>query len=142
MQLPDSPTHDFTADNRTIVQKPTSTSSDTAVREIYSRGNVPLLIGDRILAEVASAELIEGLIAAGELSHAELARMSAGLAESLSETVAHDCIHAELADIAADAAALFVLCLRRQQILDIDNIPACRVSFDSNQNQAVLTFAS
>ncbi|MDH3742705.1 MAG: hypothetical protein OER56_14020 [Hyphomicrobiales bacterium] len=124
--------------SRTMIELPSAQADDAAVRDILQRGNIPLLIGDSILAEVANNEINEGLSATGSLSSAELADISTGLVESISDAFESGGEACNMAEVAADAAALFVLCLRRNNVLDVDNIPACSVSFTSQGNQAQL----
>ena len=124
--------------SRTMIELPSAQADDAAIREILQRGNIPLLIGDSILAEVANDEINEGLAASGNLSSTELARISTGLVESISDALERGDEPCDMAEVAADAATLFVLCLRRSNVLDVDNIPACSVSFTSQGNEARL----
>ena len=140
MQLPDAEIA-ATVTSRKMIELPGSDTDDEAVREILSRGNVPLLIGDNILAEVANQELNEGLEASAALSHSELANISAGLAENIRNSLTDGDVMGDAAEIAADAAALFVLCLRRGDVLDVSKLPACSVIFDGTSNEARLTVA-
>ena len=127
--------------SRTVIELPPADADDTAVREILERGNIPLLIGDNILAEIANSELDEGLEATGGLNSADLLTISSSLVENISSALDAEGETCDLAEVAADAAALFVLCLRRNNVLDVDNIPACRVSFSSEGNDAHLILA-
>lgn len=141
MQLPDLDAGVFAASPETMIELPSLDACDNAVLEIVARGNIPLLIGEKILAEVANTELSEGLAATESLSNGELTNISTGLAESLSEALKSGCAACDMTAVAADAAALFVLCLRRSQLLDVDNLPACSVSFGGKDNDAQLTLA-
>lgn len=125
--------------SRTLIEKPPADAA--AVAEIAARGNVALLVGDTILAEIANTELREGLAATGALSQTELISISSALAERISEAVTAGCSGSDMAEVAADAAALFVLCLRRSNLLDVDNIPACSVSFSDDGSDAKLILA-
>jgi hypothetical protein len=91
-------------------------ADDAAVKEILSRGNFPLLVGDTILAEIANTELTDGLEATATLSVLELSRLSADLADNIHQALSSDCAGYDIAELAADAAALFVVCLRWQQV--------------------------
>lgn len=127
--------------SRTMIELPSAEADDAAVREILQRGNIPLLIGDTILAEIANNELNEGLAASLSLSNTELVRISTSLVENISEALDEGGEACDMAEVAADAAALFVLCLRRSNVLDVDNLPACSVSFTSQGNEAQLILA-
>ena len=127
--------------SRTMIELPSAQADDAAVREILQRGNTPLLIGDTILAEIANDELNEGLAASRSLSNTELARISACLVENISDALDAGGEACDMAEVAADAAALFVLCLQRSNVLDVDNLPACSVSFTSQGNEAQLILA-
>ena len=122
-----------------MIEFPRPDSGDRAVQEIFRRGNIPLLVGNTILAEVANDELKEGLEASMILSGAELARLSSDLAGNIADALNAEPDGCDVANVAADAAALFVLCLRRNNVLSVDNIPACSVSFNNDDNQARLT---
>ena len=121
-----------------VIRLPSDKNQDAAVVQIKARGGIPLLVGDSILAEVTGAELHEALLATAFLNSTELMNISSGLVESLSDALGDDIQVADLAEVAADAASLFVLCLRRYNILDIDNIPACGVTFHHEDNDARL----
>ena len=127
--------------SRTVIELPPADADNAEVQEIMARGNIPLLIGDTILAEIANAELNEGLEATGHLASAELLSISASLAENISRALETEDTTGDQAELAADAAALFVLCLRRNNVLDVDNIPACRVSVSREGNDAQLILA-
>ena len=141
MQLPDTAPIAPAPPRQTVIELPATDIGDGAVREILARGNTPLLIGDTILAEIANNELSEGLAAAETLSIAELASLSTGLAESINDALLSDCATCDIAEVAADAATLFVLCLRRSRLHDVDNLPACSVTLSSESNEARLTLA-
>lgn len=141
IEHPDTPEQPSAPISRTVIELPSADADDAAVKEILERGNIPLLIGDRILAEIANSELDEGLQATGALNSAELLTISTGLVESISGALDADGETSDMAAVAADAAALFVLCLRRNNVLDVDNIPACRVSFSNEGNEAQLILA-
>ena len=120
------------------IRLPSDKNQDPVVNQIRERGGLPLLVGDDILAEVAGVELREAVLATAFLNSTELMSISSGLVERLSIALEHGVQDDDHEEIAADAASLFVLCLRRYNILDIDNIPACGVTFSEEDNDARL----
>ncbi len=141
MQLPDAAIPLSAAKAGMMIERPATHDGDETVREIMDRGNIPLLIGNNILAEVPNYELSIGLAATEDLSASELRNIGTGLAESISDALMIDCAACDVTEVAADAAALFAVCLRRNNLLDVDNIPACSVSFPDQDRQAQLILA-
>ena len=136
--LPDTAPRAVCPASNNMIRFTRNPADDAAVQEILTRGNFPLLVGETILAEVATAELTDGLQATASLSAAELARLSADLADNISQALTAHCDGCDVAEIAADAAALFVVCLRRSNMVDVDNLPTCSVSFNDETNDAQL----
>jgi hypothetical protein len=119
------------------VSCPARNCEDLAVQRIRARGNLPLMIGDSVLAELSQSDLVESWSAAVELTPGELTRMCQIAGERLSE--AFDELHGEtppeLADVVTDAAVLFLLGVRCHGVATPDAIPACTVSFDAEEGE-------
>lgn len=108
--------------------------SDSVARDITARGSLPLLIGDSVLAELSRDELTQGIEAAAELTPADLARLSGDLARQLRNALEAGGDTADLSEMAGNAAALFVLCLKQNGIDAQSDICACTVSYNTASN--------
>ena len=126
------------------VSCPARSCPDAAVQRIRERGNLPLMIGDSVLAELSQSDLVESWSAAVELSPGELSRMCQIAGERLIH--AFDELDGEtpplLADVVTDAAVLFLLGVRRHGVATPDAIPACTVSFHAEEGEAVVALSA
>jgi hypothetical protein len=113
-----------------LVELAGSDDAHPTAQEISERGGLPLLVGDRILAEVSNSELHAGLAAARELSDAELSQICGELAARLQDTLSTSEPSGDLVETASDAAALFVLCLQHYGITDQRQIGPCSLQYD------------
>lgn len=117
---------------------PAKDSPDREVRAIRARGNLPLMIDDRLLAEIARGDLAESWETAVHLPPAALADMSR-LAGARLATVLDDNIgSADLTDVVSDAAVLFLLAMRRAGIQSPDEIEPCTLLWDDERRQELI----
>ena len=118
------------------VSCPARSCPDRAVMAIRERGNLPLYIGDTVLAELAWADLVESWETAVALSPADLSGICKLAGERLALAMEENVSAANLTDVVSDAAVLFLTGLRRAGLRTPDAIPACRVSFDARKGDA------
>lgn len=117
---------------------PAKDSPDREVRAIRARGNLPLMIDDRLLAEIARGDLAESWETAVHLPAADLADMSR-LAGARLATVLDDNIgSADLTDVVSDAAVLFLLAMRRAGVQSPDEIEPCTLLWDDERRQELI----
>lgn len=109
---------------------PDRANSDPALLDMRRRGSLPLLIGDRVLAELTQRDLIDGWETACALSPLDLTQLCRKAGERLAGALEQASEPADLVDIAADAAVLFLLAIRRFGVWTPDEIPACTVSYN------------
>lgn len=110
-------------------------SSDLQVAAIRERGNLPLMVGEHVLAEIDQDDLKEGWAAAKRLSAADIAAMCR-LAGARLTKLLEDNISAEnLTDIVTDAAALFLLLLRRNGVRTPKDIKPCTLVWNDEAGQ-------
>jgi hypothetical protein len=128
--------------NSVTVTCPDRLSSEPAILDIRLRGNLPLLVGDRVLAELTQGDLAESWETALALSPRELTDMCrlAGtrLAEAMEETIEA----ADLSEIVTDAAVLFLLGIRRHGIRTPEDIPACSVCYDVSRGEEIVALSA
>ncbi len=115
---------------------------DHAVKQIRERGNLPLVIGDRVLAELSQADLVESWAAAVDLSPGELARMCQIAGERLLEADEDESSEEGLSELVTDAAVLFLLSVRRMGVQTPDAIPACRVSYSPDRLEPIVALSA
>lgn len=129
-------------DEMVKVSCPARSCPDAAVQKIRDRGNLPLMIGDHLLAELSQSDLLESWSAAVELTPGELSRMCQIAGERLLRAL-DDMSEppARLSDMVTDAAVLFLLGVRRHGVPTPDAIPACTVSFDAEAREAKVALA-
>jgi hypothetical protein len=117
---------------------PAQDSPDVAVRAIRARGNLPLMIDDRLLAEIARGDLVESWETAVHLPASALADMSKLAGERLTLVLEDNIGSADLADLVSDAAVLFLLAMRRAGIKTPDEIGPCTLLWDETRQQELV----
>ncbi len=103
---------------------------DERVQEIQSRGNLPLMIGADVLAEISYADLMESWETAIALPVQDLNAMTAVACRRLSEVLEYNLDAEDLTDMVSDAAVLFLLAMRRHGVSEANRIPACTVKWN------------
>ena len=121
--LPDKPVN---------VSFPAHGDANSPYQAIVARGNVPLLIEDCLLAEVPRAQLDREWQACGRISDVEAADYCQRAAGRLSRAFDSGIAAADLPDIVANAAVLFLLTLRRAGVRSPADISPCTISYDSS----------
>ena len=101
-----------------------------AVSAIRARGNTPLVIGGRMLAELASSDMNDNWQQAARLSAIEAAQMSEEAGRRLSQILEDSIDASDLTDVVSDAAVLFLLTLRRHGVASAQAIPSCTVVWE------------
>jgi hypothetical protein len=122
------------------VSCPGADSSDARVRAIRARGNLPLMIGERVLAEIARDDLDESWETARDLPAAKAARLARQAGERLRELLADSLASADLADMVSSAAVLYLTALRKIGAGDPAEHTGCVVSYDGGEG--VIDFPS
>jgi hypothetical protein len=130
--------HEGDWENATTVSVscPDRLSDDPAVVDILSRGNLPLLVGDQVLAELTQHDLVESWETALSLSPKDLAQMSRLAGRRLARAFEENIESADLTEVVTDAAVLFLLGIRKHGVRTPDEIPACTIVFDVERNKA------
>ncbi len=98
-------------------------------------GNLPLMIGNSVLAEIAHADLVESWEAALSLSASELVSMTEAAGRRLAEIMEEGIDTDHLCEAVTDAAVLFLLAMRRHGISDPKRIPACTVMWHGQEGR-------
>jgi hypothetical protein len=111
---------------------PRSGAGAGPVEAIAARGNVPLLIGDSVLAEVPRAQLEGEWQASAGLSDAQVADYCRRAASRLSRAFDSGIGAADLSELVANAAVLFVLSLREAGVSSPCEIGPCVVCHDGS----------
>ncbi|MDP4823471.1 MAG: hypothetical protein NWR47_05930 [Aestuariivirgaceae bacterium] len=133
----------FDAFDAVQVSCPARNCPDSAVQEIRSRGNLPLWIGGKVLAELSQNDLVESWSAAVELTPGELSRMCQIAGERLLRAFDDAPEPAPgLSEMVTDAAVLFLLGVRSHGVATPDAIPACTVSFDAEHGRAKMALSA
>ena len=112
---------------------PGSDCADERVHDIQLRGNLPLLIGSDVLAEINHADLMESWETAIALPLEDLNAMTALAGQRLSEMLEDNLDAENLTDLVSDAAVLFLLAMRRFGIAEANRIPACTVKWNGQE---------
>jgi hypothetical protein len=112
---------------------PGEDSPDVRVQEIKNRGNLPLLIGNDMLAEITYADLVESWETAVALPLNDLNAMTTLAGQRLSEMLEDNLDAEDLTDIVSDAAVLFLLAMRRFGVDDAKRIPPCIVKWNGQE---------
>lgn len=102
--------------------------SQSPHREIVSRGNLPLLIGEGFLVEIEKSDIEESWQSAAKMSDIELSRYCQRAATRLARMFDSEIASADLSEVVANAAALFVLSLSGNKEIDPAKISPCTVT--------------
>jgi hypothetical protein len=124
--------------NSVTVTCPDRLSEEPAIVDIRRRGNLPLLVGDQVLAELTQSDLVESWETTCSLSAKDLAAMCKLAGERLTKALEDNIEAADLSEVVTDAAVLFLLGIRRHGIKTPEDIPACSVSYDMNRGEEVV----
>jgi hypothetical protein len=114
---------------------PPRDDSDERVRDIRDRGNLPLLIGNDVIAEIDYLDLLESWDTALSLPPGDLNAMTELAAKRLSDMLEHNLDIEDLTDLVADAAAFFLFAMRRHGIEKANRIPACTVKWSGQMER-------
>jgi len=117
---------------------PSGDSPDREVAAIRARGNLPLIIGNTILAEIDRNDLMESWESAAHLPAAEIADMSRMAGERLSEVLSENFDSADICEMVTDAAVLFLLSMRRHGVRTPDEIKPCTLLWDDEAHEEQL----
>ncbi|MGE0004539.1 MAG: hypothetical protein AB7S92_03000 [Parvibaculaceae bacterium] len=117
---------------------PAKDSPDRKVQAIRERGNLPLMIDDRLLAEIAQVDLVESWETAVALPAAALADMSRLAGARLAAVLEDNIDAADLTDVVSDAAVLFLLAMRRSGVRTPDEIGPCVLLWDEERRRELL----
>jgi hypothetical protein len=128
--------------NSVTVTCPDRLSGVPAIVNIRERGNLPLLVGDQVLAELTRSDLMESWETACALPGLELAQMCRLAGERLAKAMEDRIEFADLSDVVTDAAVLFLLGIKRYGIRSPEDIPACSVSYDVARGEEVVALSA
>jgi hypothetical protein len=117
---------------------PDRDTADADIVDIRARGNLPLLVGERLIAEIDHRDLLESWQTAIELTDDELNRMNKAAGSRLAQLVEDHLDSANLTDVVTDAAVLFLLTLRSKGIRTPEEIKPCTVIWDDEAAQEYL----
>jgi hypothetical protein len=112
---------------------PGNDSTDERVHDIQLRGNLPLMIGGDVLAEITHADLIESWETAISLPLKDLNAMTTLAGKRLSEMLEENLDAEDLTELVSDAAVLFLLAMRRFGVSEANRIPACTVKWNGQE---------
>ena len=112
---------------------PGQDSADERVHSIQLRGNLPLMIGSEVIAEIKHEDLIESWETAISLSSKDLNAMTTLAGQRLSEMLEENLDAEDLTELVSDAAVLFLLAMRRFGVSEANRIPACTVKWNGQE---------
>jgi hypothetical protein len=115
------------------VAYPAAHGENSPYSGIVGRGNVPLLIENCLLAEVPRDQLNREWAACDAISDVEAADYCRRAAGRLSRAFDSEIASADLSDLVANAAVLFLLSLRKSGITSPSDIGPCEVSYDGSE---------
>ncbi len=115
------------------VAYPSAQCDNSPYAGIVGRGNMPLLIEDCLLAEVPRDQLQREWEACRTISDVDAADYCRRAAGRLSRAFDSEIASADLSDIVANAAVLFLLSLRNSGVASPDEIRPCEVCYDGTQ---------
>ncbi|MGQ0483999.1 MAG: hypothetical protein ACT4SY_01395 [Hyphomicrobiales bacterium] len=98
-------------------------------------GNLPLMIGHTVLAEIGHDDLLDSWAAAVSLTACELITMTEVAGRRLAGIMAEGIDTGHLSEAVSDAAVLFLLAMRRHGISDPKRIPACTVMWHGQEGR-------
>ena len=128
--------------NSVTVRCPGRLSDEPAIVHIRERGNLPLLVGEQVLAELTRNDLVESWETACTLSVAELAQMCKIAGERLVRAMEERIELADLPEVVVDATVLFLLAIKRHGIRSPEDIPACSVSYNVARGEEVVALSA
>jgi hypothetical protein len=128
--------------NSVTVTCPDRHSEEPAIVDIRLRGNLPLLVGDQVLAELTRNDLAESWETACALSSRELAAMCRLAGKRLAKAMEDTIEAADLSEVVTDAAVLFLLGIKRHGVRTPEEIPACSVSYDVGRGEEVVALSA
>lgn len=105
------------------------------IAAIRARGNLPLVIGGQVLAEIGRGDLNDNWTAAARMPAAEAARLTEKAGRRLAEILDDNLDAADLTDMVSDAAVLFLLALKRHGVPCASRVPPCTVVWESASGQ-------
>jgi hypothetical protein len=100
---------------------------DAQVRAIRARGNLPLLIADRLLAEIERDDLAESWATTIELPAVKAARLSRLATARLEELLNDNLDSEDIAEVVRGAAVVFLTAMRRAGACDPAGLRGCEV---------------
>jgi hypothetical protein len=112
---------------------PGNDSTDERVHDIQLRGNLPLMIGSDVLAEISHADLLESWETAVSLPLKDLNAMTTLAGKRLSDMLEENLDSGDLTELVSDAAVLFLLAMRRFGVSEANRIPACTVKWNGQE---------
>ena len=112
---------------------PGNDSTDERVHDIQLRGNLPLMIGSDVLAEISHADLLESWETAVSLPLKDLNAMTTLAGKRLSDMLEENLDSGDLTELVSDAAVLFLLAMRRFGVSEANRIPACSVKWNGQE---------
>jgi hypothetical protein len=101
------------------------------IRAIRARGNLPLLIGERLLAEIDRNDLAESWATTVELPAAKAARLSRMAAARLEELLNDNLDSEDIAEVVSGAAVVFLTAMRETGARDPTRLAGCAVVVDA-----------
>jgi len=116
------------------VAYPSAQCEKSPYSSIVGRGNMPLLIEDCLLAEVPRDQLNREWEACKTISDGDAADYCRRAAGRLSRAFESEIASADLSDIVANAAVLFLLSLRKSGVASTDQIGPCEVCYDGSED--------
>jgi len=112
---------------------PGNDSTDERIHDIQLRGNLPLMIGSDVLAEISHADLLESWETAVSLPLKDLNAMTTLAGKRLSDMLEENLDSGDLTELVSDAAVLFLLAMRRFGVSEANRIPACTVKWNGQE---------
>ena len=116
-----------------ILTCPGQNCADERVHSIQQRGNLPLMIGSDVIAEIKHEDLLESWETAISLPLNDLNAMTTLAGQRLSEMLEENLDAEDLTELVSDAAVLFLLAMRRFGISEANRIPACTVKWNGQE---------
>lgn len=111
---------------------PAAQAQSSPYSSIIGRGNLPLLIEDCLLAEVPQDQLTVEWAACEKISDVDAADYCRRAAGRLSRAFDSEIASADLSDLVANAAVLFLLSLRKSGVASAQDIAPCEVHYDGS----------
>ena len=112
---------------------PGQNCADERVHSIQQRGNLPLMIGSDVIAEIKHEDLLESWETAISLPLNDLNAMTTLAGQRLSEMLEENLDAEDLTELVSDAAVLFLLAMRRFGVSEAERIPACTVKWNGQE---------